>query len=303
MNLSQLQSLLALVETGSFTDAAEQVSLTQSAVSHGLATLERELGVTLLERSRRGVVAPTPVGQQVIPHVRALLGHAEAIIHEARAAQGNLTGKVRLGSIHTFVPPQVLGALLAQFQRQFPKIEVVLFDGALHEVGAWLDQHVVDVSFVILPAPGTVAMPITIDELYVLVPAGHRLSQREVVVAQELTNERFILEPTQCALHMLQQAGIVFGPNGPVKRYEARDSMTIFAMVREGLGITLLPGQMLPPRLEGLHALRLDPPHLLQIGLAYKERATLSRAAQLFLETATAWAQEHAPHVTSITAK
>src|SRR5918912_494721 len=96
MNFSQLQSFVALAETSSFTEAADIVHLTQSAVSHGLAALERELGVTLLERNRKGVVALTPVGQKIMPHVRSLLAHLEAIEQEAQAAQGKMAGKVRL---------------------------------------------------------------------------------------------------------------------------------------------------------------------------------------------------------------
>src|SRR3989454_2495802 len=86
MNFSQLQSFVALAETGSFTEAAYNVDLTQSAVSHALAALESELGVTLLERNRTGVVAVTNVGQKIIPHVRAILAQAEAIEQEARGA-------------------------------------------------------------------------------------------------------------------------------------------------------------------------------------------------------------------------
>ena len=73
MNFSQLQSFVALAETGSFTEAAYAIDLTQSAVSHALSALESELGVTLLKRNRKGVVALTDAGQKIIPHVRALL--------------------------------------------------------------------------------------------------------------------------------------------------------------------------------------------------------------------------------------
>src|SRR5215813_12949974 len=86
MNLSHLQSFVALVDTGSFTEAAYAVNLTQSAVSHALSALESELGVTLLERNRKGVVALTAVGQHVLPRARALLAQAEAIEQEAKAA-------------------------------------------------------------------------------------------------------------------------------------------------------------------------------------------------------------------------
>src|SRR5712691_4501150 len=107
MNFSQLQSFVALAETGSFTEAAYAIDLTQSAVSHALSALESELGVTLLKRNRTGVVALTSVGQKIIPHVRALLAEAEAIEQEARAAQGLAVGKVRMGSMLSIIPPNL----------------------------------------------------------------------------------------------------------------------------------------------------------------------------------------------------
>src|SRR5436853_355688 len=105
MNFSQLQSFVALAEMGSFTEAAYSVNLTQSAVSHALSALESELGVTLLERNRKGVVALTPVGQKIIPYVRALLASASAIEQEAKAALGLAMGKLRLGSMESIVSP------------------------------------------------------------------------------------------------------------------------------------------------------------------------------------------------------
>src|ERR1700686_4740791 len=88
MNFSQLQSFVALADMGSFTEAAYAIDLTQSAVSHALSALEGELGVTLLERNRKGVVALTDVGQKILPHARMLLAQVEAIEREAKTALG-----------------------------------------------------------------------------------------------------------------------------------------------------------------------------------------------------------------------
>src|SRR6266700_4977577 len=121
MNFSQLQSVVALAETGNFTEAAYTIDLTQSAVSHAISTLERELGVTLFERNRKGVVALTDAGQKIIPHVRALLAQAEAIEQEARAMRGEAAGKIRVGNTESVIAPCVLASLLTRFQRQYPE--------------------------------------------------------------------------------------------------------------------------------------------------------------------------------------
>lgn len=296
MNFSQLQCFVALAETGSFTEAAYATNITQSAVSHALAALENELGVMLLERNRKGVVAITSAGQKIIPHVRELLAQAEAIEQEAQAARGSNSGKLRLGSILSLVSPALLASLLTCFQQQYPDLEVVLFEGAMHEVGEWIESSIIDVGFVILPAPGTTSTPLVIDELCVLIPLEHRLHTKTAVTPEELRTEGFILEKTHCALHLLEKAGFkTNGTSKPLLRYQASDSATIFAMVREGLGITLVPRMMLPKKLEGVVALPLEPSQPLQIGLAVKSQETASPAAKLFIQTALDWTQKQTP--------
>ncbi len=292
MNFSQLQSFVALAETGSFTEAAYVVHLTQSAVSHALSTLESELGVTLLERNRKGVVALTAVGQKILPHVRTLLTQAEAIEQEAKAAHGETSGKLRLGSIVSIISPHLLASLLTCFQQRYPEMKVVLFEGAMHEVGEWIEKSIIDVGFVILPAPGIESTPLTTDELCVLVPPTHRLHKRDAVTPRELRDEGFIMEKTQCALHLLEKAGLEPGEAKPHIRYQASDSTTILAMVREGLGITLMPRQILPKKLEGVVALSFNPPQPLQIGLAVRSQAMASPGAKLFVQAALTWTQE-----------
>jgi DNA-binding transcriptional LysR family regulator len=288
MNFSQLQSVVALAETGSFTEAAYAIDLTQSAVSYAISALERELGVTLFERSRKGGVALTDVGQKILPHVRALLAQAESIEQEAKAVRGEAAGKVRVGNIESLVAPDLLASLLTRFQRQYPEIEVVLFEGSMHEVGEWIESSVIDIGFMLLPAKGLDGTLITTDELCVLVPPEHRFNARQAVTQRELCEESFILEKTHCMRLFMQMAGFE-----PIKiRYQASDSATILAMVREGLGVTLIPRMMLPEKLDGVVALPLDPPQYIQIGLVTRSQELASRGARVFLQMAMAWAQE-----------
>lgn len=293
MNFSQLQSFVALADTGSFTEAAYAIELTQSAVSHALSALESELGVTLLKRNRKGVVALTDAGQKIIPHVRALLAQVEAIEQEAKAAHGEAAGKLRLGSMLSIVSPALLARVLTCFRASYPDIEVVLFEGTMREVGEWIEKSIIDVGFVLFPAPGIEVTPITTDELCVLVPPGHRLHTKVAVTPRDLQEEGWIMEKNQCALQLME---VAVGPSRvrPQIRYQASDSATILAMVREGLGITLMPRMVLPKKLEGVVALPLDPPHQLQIGLAVRSQAMASPAAQLFVHTASIRVQESA---------
>ncbi len=94
MALAQLRTLIAVVDTGSFSKAADLLKVTQSGVSHAVAGLERELGVALVGRARNGL-SLTEVGQRVLVHAREMLGREEAFsrskIHRAtvsRSARG-----------------------------------------------------------------------------------------------------------------------------------------------------------------------------------------------------------------------
>lgn len=292
MNFSQLHCFVALADTGSFTETAYTTHLTQSAVSHALAALERELGVTLLERNNKGVVALTGVGSSLLPHARALLAHAEALEQGARAARGLLKGNLRLGSIPPVSSP-LLAGVLAHFHQQYPDIDVVLFEGSFQEVEEWLGSNVIDAGFVQHPTKGVESTYLANDELHVFVANGHRLHARASVTVDELRDESLIARPTGCDVQSLFEH---YGEkHRPHIRYQASEGNTILAMVREGLGITILPRKMLPEKLEGITAIPLEPPQTLQIGLAVRSMASASPAARLFVQTAVAWVQEQLP--------
>ena len=291
MNFSQLHCFVAVADTGSFTEAAYAIDLTQSAVSHALSALEHELGVTLLERNNKGVVALTSVGQKLLPHVRALLTHAETIQQEARAARGLARGKLRLGSIPP-ISPRLLAGVLTHFQQQYPDIDVVLFEGTLQEVQEWISTSMIDVGFVHHPAKEVESTLLLTDELQVFVARGHRLHARTSVTINELREERWIMPKTGCEVPEIFEQNPE--KHRPHIRYQASEGATILAMVREGIGISILPRMMLPDRLEGITGIPLDPPRPLPIGLAVRSTASASPGATLFMQTAVAWVQEQA---------
>src|SRR5579859_3038350 len=208
MNFSQLQAFVALAETGSFTEAAFAINLSQSAVSHALAALETELGVILVERNRKGVIALTSVGQKIIPHVRALLSQAEAIEQEAKAAHGLAVGKLRLGNT-LCLAPGLLASVLTCFQQQHPDVEVVLFEGTLLEVEEWIESSIVDIGFVPLRSSEMDSTLITMDELCVVVAPGHRLHAQSAVTPDDLTDEKLIMpKSSECSFQLMELAGI-----------------------------------------------------------------------------------------------
>jgi DNA-binding transcriptional LysR family regulator len=290
MHLSQLRIFVALVETGSFTEAAYSVDLTQSAVSHALAALEKELGVTLLERDRQGTMRLSLVGQKVLRHAQEILTHIETIQQEAALALNQTAGKLRLGSTQ-FVSPRLLAGMLAHFQQQYPHVEVVLFEGSGLEVYEWIDAGVVDVGFVPYDEKNIASTLVSTDEIHVILSEDNHLLQERAITPKQLYKEQFILPKSEC--DFVLQLGLEPHHHKIHIRYKASDSTTILAMVREGLGITLLPRMLLPTKLEGIRVLPLDPPEYMQLGLSVKSPETASPTAQIFIQTTQAWSQKH----------
>ncbi|GCE09355.1 LysR family transcriptional regulator substrate-binding protein [Dictyobacter aurantiacus] len=227
----------------------------------------------------------------MLPHVRVILAQTEAIEQKAKEAHGEAMGKLRLGSIPS-VCLRLLAGVLTRFQAEYPDIEVVLFEGKLHEVYEWIISSIIDVGLVLHPAKEIKSTLMSTSELYVIVPPHHRLYTQGAVTLRELREEPFIMPRIGCAF--LQQAGLEWGRTEPTIRYHAGDMTTILAMVREGLGVSLLPRMMLPEKMEGIALLPLDPPRYMQPGFAIKSQDLASPGARWFLQTAVAWAQEQA---------
>ena len=291
MNLGQLELLVALIETGSFSEAADRIGLTQSAVSHGLAKMEQELGVMLVERGRRGV-SLTETGKEVLTHTREALASLEAIRQAAATARGGPVGRMRFGVAYPLAARLLVG-ILGDFQRQYPQIDLVLFEGTGQEVEEWVAGSVVDIGIVRHPIPDIESRLLVQDEVCVVFPAGHRFCHAPHVDAVALAGEPLILprSGSRFVAEALRESGQ--GDTRLWYKYTVSDPRTIYLMVRDGLGVTLMPRAMLPDDLDGLLSLPLSPAMPFRVGLGVRSWEAASPVAKLFTQTAEAWAIAH----------
>ena len=119
---SQLQSLIAVADHGSFSEAALQLQVSQSAVSYATAALEDDLGVLLFSRGRYGANL-TPVGEQIVELSRQAMYLMEDIIKQANLAKGLYGGQVRISSFRS-AATHILPGIIAQFCRRYPAISI-----------------------------------------------------------------------------------------------------------------------------------------------------------------------------------
>src|SRR5207244_1262198 len=178
---------------GSFSRAADALSLTQPTVSEHVRALEDELGVPLLDRLGRGA-APTHAGRLLLGYARRLL----ALQREAQQAldqfQGRMSGELVVGGA-TSPGEYVLPALIGRFKGKYPDISICLRIGSSRQVTAWVEEGLAEVGVVgAPPGPKTLrARDLMADELVVVVPAGHAWANRNSVTLADVQREPLIV--------------------------------------------------------------------------------------------------------------
>jgi DNA-binding transcriptional LysR family regulator len=201
MELQQLRYVVAVAETNSFTRAAERCLVVQSALSHQIARLERELGARLFDRTSRRVRL-TAAGSAFLPAARQCLAAAELAAAEAAAAVGQVRGRLAVGLIPTVAAVDIPAAL-RDFRREYPDVRISLRVGASEKLAEQVKEGLIDVAFLGLPTTaqphGVEARELARDRLVAVVPPDHPLAGESSVTLQQLSSEVFVDLPPRTA--------------------------------------------------------------------------------------------------------
>ena len=286
MDIKKYEVFEKIVELSSLTRAAEELGLTQSGVSHILASLEEEFGFPLLRRSRVGARL-TPEGERLMPYLRDILRSQEQLEQTAAELRGLSAGTVRVATF-TSVAVHWLPGMMQEFQAMYPRVEFKLFNGDYHDVNRWLTDGSVDVGFVTLPTElRCECVPLREDRLLAVLPAGHPLAAKAVCPVREVAAEPFItlLETSDSdSRRALDAAGVK-----PNVRFTTKDDYAIIAMVEQGLGVSIMPELLLRGRRDGIAARPLDPPASRTLALAIPAGALAGPATRRFAAFAAEW--------------
>lgn len=152
LTLNQLRTFLVVAETGSVRAAAEQLVVTQAAVSASLAALQRSVGMPLVRPDGRGLRL-TSAGEQYAAYVHRILGLLDEARRAAAAAADPERGELRIAAVTT-AAEQIIPGLLRGFRRANPHTGVLLEAGNRDRVRTLLDRHQVDLALAGRPEPG-----------------------------------------------------------------------------------------------------------------------------------------------------
>jgi DNA-binding transcriptional LysR family regulator len=243
MELRQLEHFVAVAEERNFTRAAERVVIVQSGLSASIRTLEAELGADLFVRSTRRV-SLTAAGQALLPEARRTLASARAGRDAVAAVEGLQRGSLALG-ISQVLPPSVdLPAIVADFQRAYPAIELRLSQAAPSVQLAALREGGLDLCFIPLRDPAGQDLAVTVlhdDRLVFACPAEHRLASRQRIQLADVAEEPFIDFPPEWIIRQLVDGAFADAALGHHGAIEINDISTCLELVRRGVGVTILP--------------------------------------------------------------
>jgi DNA-binding transcriptional LysR family regulator len=246
LNLGRLRVLCEVVERGSFSNAAESLSYTQSAVSQAIARLEAEVGAPLVVRDRRGV-RPTAAGATLVEQAEAIFAQVEAAEAELDAVLGLRGGRLRMASFPsagaTLMPEAIAG-----FRRGHPDIALTLAEGEPEEIAPRLRDGDFDLAL-LYEFPGVVewtgatlrSVMLLEDPMQVVLPASHALAGKAALTLEDLSEEEWVQTSASspCARHVVRSC-LVAGFE-PKVTFESDDYETVQGLVAAGVGVALIP--------------------------------------------------------------
>ncbi|MFD8158476.1 LysR family transcriptional regulator [Streptomyces malaysiensis] len=283
MELQQMRYVVAVAETNSFTRAAERCLVVQSALSHQIARLEKELGARLFERTSRRVWL-TPAGEAFLPAARQCLDAAERAAAEVAAAVGEVRGRLAVGLIPTVTAVDIPGALRDSRER-YPHVRIRLRVGASDDLVEQVKEGAIDVAFLGLPTTarprGVAAHELARDRLVAVVAPDHPLAGEPEVDLRRLSSEVFVDLPAGTAGRA--QSDVAFEAAGLSRdvAFEVTSADFIARLVGPGLAVAMLP-RAYAPQLAGVVTIEVaDAPA--RVEYVIWSRFTRTPAATAFL--------------------
>jgi DNA-binding transcriptional LysR family regulator len=286
MDLKHLQALIGIADTGSFSAAAEAIGTVQSNVSAHVARLERELEVTLVDRSSGRL---TEEGEVVVARARRMMAELDAMVSDVSAMSREVSGTVRVGMIGTtgrWLVPQ----LFAHLRERHPRIRMTVADGTSNTLEPRLVSGQLDLAVVTLPVPGDelTASPLFEEDLVLVVPAGHPLADQgrpSPLPLSQLAGLELLLPLPGTALRdeidaAMQPSGVPLHPSMELDGLRMIASLTF-----DGHGPAILPASAVPGHLrDRFRLLPLEGFPRRRVGVALRSRGLPSAPTRAVID-------------------
>ncbi|PRB70307.1 LysR family transcriptional regulator [Arthrobacter sp. MYb213] len=245
LDVKRLQILLAVVEGGSVTAAADELFYTPSGVSQQLRKLEEEVGQPLLQRHARGMI-PTDAGHVLANHARSILQQMDAAVADLGQLAGLNSGSLSLGTFPT-LGSSFMPLVISRFRKMYPSIKLDVRSTRLQELMALLSKGEISLGllweyeWLRLNRKDFELTTLFTEPTVLVVGVEHPLAQREEVDMADTAREQWIVRANEHPVAELLERTCNSAGFSPKISFQANDYQEAQAMVSVGLGIALAP--------------------------------------------------------------
>jgi DNA-binding transcriptional LysR family regulator len=286
LNLREIRAFVTVADAGNFTRAALQLHLSQPALTVQIRRLEEIVGARLFDRNSRSV-ALTQTGRELLPLLRRSLDDMERVLRDARALGEGVSGTVRLACLPTFAA-SALPDLIRTFRERVPRASFQIRDAVASTVVELVRNETVDIG---VTGGDVVDSSLEVlhsgsDRLVVVCPKTHPLARKRRIAVADLAGLPLVLTASGTSVRTVVDKAL--GAAGCTLEIACEPTymMTAVAMVRGGLGVTILPATAREVLAEpDLVARPIDDPAFVRATALVKKRGrTLPRVTEAFIE-------------------
>jgi DNA-binding transcriptional LysR family regulator len=295
MELRHLRTIDAVARHSSFTKAAEELYLAQSAISQQIRRLETELGVEVFRRTSRSVEL-TAEGRVILGYAQRVLAEVDGMHCELEELTGLLRGQLRIGGVYPTGPYDLFG-MLADFRAAHPGVAIHMVEDTQDDVLAALRSDELDCAFTALDPDALgneyAATLLWEEEIVVALPTGHALCKRPQVTFEELAAEDLIAYRENSALRRRLERTMADRGLEPRNAFICTEMAAVRGLASKGLGVAVMPRSVAdqpgpPIELRPIGPERLTWP----VALVWRAARRHTPAGKAFLKVALAYAEQ-----------
>lgn len=291
MDTRKYKVLLAVVDLGSFTKAAEELGYTVSGISHMMNSLEEEIGFKILFRSKKGVTLSHD-GAELLPILRSIIKLEEKYEQTLSEMHDLNQGSIHIGS-YPSVANHWLPRIIKQFNQQYPKIRIKITEGVNQEILKLLDEKRVDFGFASSQNIGNYKwIPLGTDPMIAVLPLDHPKADAEFYDLKDIEHDDFIVTAggnDEDVSNLLRKYSLT-----PKISYQTFENYSALAMIEEGLGMSVMNELITKGRNVTLVKKKLNPPAFIELGILLP-KDIVTPAVVKFVEYTKKYFKEHPP--------
>lgn len=283
MQATKYESLIKIIELGSFSGAAEELGYTPSGLNRMMSALEEDLGIQILNRTKKGI-SLTDAGKEVLPIIQNIIYLEKSLNEKCDEIKGLIKGNIKIGTIYSIASiwiPELVG----NFKKLYPGITISVLQGSHQDLNEWFEEGKVDLIFTTKREDLDHWMTLKKDPVMVWLPENHNKADYSHFPIKDLENEIYIMNMPGAdsdAEYLMNAENLNLNV-----QYTSLDNYTTYRMVEAGLGISMNNSLMSQNWNGKVVTIPLYPETFVELGIRYRENG--SPSVKRLIETIKKW--------------